>query len=71
MCPTQVILTNTVIFLWSLSMLFQNPQDLAGRMSNTITLFLASVAFLFSVNDKLPKVRQPFSHTIPPRQGHS
>jgi hypothetical protein len=53
----KICLINTLSFLWSLIMFFDEPTDLMGRMSTTITLFLAAVAFLFVVNDKLPKVR--------------
>lgn len=51
----KICMINTLSFLWSLIMFFDDPTDLMGRMSTTITLFLASVAFLFVVNDKLPK----------------
>jgi hypothetical protein len=52
----KIFLINTLAFLWSLAIFFDDPADLMGRMGTTITLFLASVAFLFVVNDKLPKV---------------
>lgn len=52
----KICLINTLSFLWSLIMFFGEPTDLMGRMGTTITLFLAAVAFLFVVNDKLPKV---------------
>ena len=41
---------------WSWVVYLFEPSDLSSRTSTTLTLFLAAVAFVFVVNDGLPKV---------------
>lgn len=49
-----LILLFLVVSAWM--PLFQTPQEFSDRMATVLTLFLAAVAFLFVVNDALPKI---------------
>jgi hypothetical protein len=52
----KVFMVNVLATTWSWSVFFEEPTNMEARMNTTLTLFLASVAFLFVVNDKLPKI---------------
>merc|ERR1712228_125124 len=52
----KIMLVQVFIVMWSWTVFFEDPSDLLGRYEVVLNLFLAAVAFLFVVNDKLPKV---------------
>jgi hypothetical protein len=52
----KIVLINFLVAVWSWTVFWMEPDDLGERMNTTLTLFLASVAFLFVTNDALPKV---------------
>jgi hypothetical protein len=45
-----------IVVLWSWSVFFYDVEDIAGRMSSSLTLFLSAVAFLTVINDRLPRM---------------
>ena len=52
----KVLMINVIMTVWSWCVFWLPPEDISARMDISLTLFLASVAFLFVVSDKLPKV---------------
>jgi hypothetical protein len=54
----KVMLINVILSVWSWAIFWMEASDFADRMNVSLTLFLANVAFLFVISDKLPKVRQ-------------
>jgi Neurotransmitter-gated ion-channel ligand binding domain len=52
----KIVFINCLVAAWSWSVFWMDPTVLPDRMSTTLTLFLASVAFMFVTNDKLPRV---------------
>lgn len=52
----KILIVQLLIVVWSWVALFMDISDLNSRTSNTLTLFLASVAFLFVISEKVPKV---------------
>ena len=50
------MLVQSFLVIWSWSVFFVDPSELLDRYEVLLNLFLAAVAFLFVVNDKLPKV---------------
>ena len=52
----KVLSVTAIIVLWSLSVFLLNPTDFSDRMGILLTLFLTLIAFMFTVNDRLPRV---------------
>lgn len=54
----KVVLINMLLTIWSWVMFWMDVTEFADRMNVVLTLFLANVAFLFVISDKLPKVQE-------------
>eukprot|EP00730_Choanoeca_flexa_P013721 TRINITY_DN5632_c0_g1_i1.p1 TRINITY_DN5632_c0_g1~~TRINITY_DN5632_c0_g1_i1.p1 ORF type:complete len:338 (+),score=72.64 TRINITY_DN5632_c0_g1_i1:236-1249(+) len=52
----KVLLINMLLSMWSWVVFWMDLDQFADRMNVALTLFLANVAFLFVISDKLPKV---------------
>ncbi len=52
----KMVLVQEIVAVWSWSVFFHDCEDISGRMSTTLTLFLSSVAFLHVINDRLPRM---------------
>jgi len=52
----KVMFVEVLIAIWSWTVFFMPQDDIADRYSISLTLFLAAVAFMIVVNDKLPHV---------------
>lgn len=52
----KVLLIQLLVAAWSWTVFYMPPDNMSDRMSTLLTLFLAGVAFLFVVNDKLPRI---------------
>ena len=52
----KIMLVQSFLVIWSWSVFFVDSTDLLDRYEVLLNLFLAAVAFLIVVNDKLPKV---------------
>eukprot|EP00056_Hartaetosiga_gracilis_P019289 m.246969 g.246969 ORF g.246969 m.246969 type:complete len:281 (-) comp75641_c0_seq1:47-889(-) len=52
----KVIVINLIMLIWSWVVFWMDHDAIGDRMSISITMFLASVAFVFVISDKLPKV---------------
>jgi hypothetical protein len=52
----KMVAIQELIAVWSWTVFYHDVEDLGGRMSTTLTLFLSSVAFLHVINDRLPKL---------------
>ena len=52
----KVVLINVLMSIWAWSVFWMPGDEFGDRVGVSLTLFLASVAFLFVISDKLPKV---------------
>jgi hypothetical protein len=52
----KVVLIQLMLSALSWTVMFMSPSEFGDRISNLLTLFLSSVAFLYVIGDKVPKV---------------
>lgn len=52
----KIISVEALVCLWNYSVFWIPAEDIEARSNTTLTLFLASVAFMFVANDSVPKL---------------